>query len=100
MLYICAIYAHINNISLTNINQNTYIMIKVSEKIRELILTNNDFSLKLAQALQVTQQSVVSLAKRNSVKLTLYAAILLYKEEGFTDEEIFEDAYKKVENEL
>lgn len=64
---------------------------KVSKLIRQKILKDNSFSIELAKVLQVQQQSVIALAKRNSNKLTLYAAIQFYKEKGFSDQEIFEE---------
>ena len=63
---------------------------KVSKKIIEKILTNNDFSMGVAKAMNIQQQSVMGLAKRNSEKLTLYSAILYYKSQGFTEKDIFE----------
>ncbi len=63
---------------------------KVSKKIREKILTDNLFSTELAMKLGIQQQSLFGLAKRNSEKLTLYQAILFYKEKGFSEEQIFE----------
>lgn len=63
---------------------------RVNYKILEKILKDNDFSMGLAKAIGVRQQSVLALARRNSEKLTLYAAVLFYKKYGFTDEDIFE----------
>ena len=65
---------------------------KVSKKIIEEILTDNDFSMGVAKAMNIQQQSVMGLARRNSEKLTLYSAILYYKAQGFTEEEIFKDS--------
>jgi hypothetical protein len=65
---------------------------KVSKKIIEKILTDNDFSMGVAKAMNIQQQSVMGLARRNSEKLTLYSAILYYKALGFTEEEIFKDS--------
>ncbi len=66
-------------------------MNKVSNLIREKILTDNKFSSELAVKLDIQQQSVLGLARRNSAKLTLYQAILFYKDKGFTEEEIFDN---------
>lgn len=65
-------------------------MNKVSNKILDKILTDNDFSIRLAQVMQITQQSVKSLARRKSTKLTLYSAVDFYRNEGFSINEIFE----------
>ncbi len=67
---------------------NTF-MNKVSNLIKEKILTDNEFSTGLALKLGVQQQSVIGLAKRNSERLTLYKAVLFYIEKGFTIEQIF-----------
>ncbi|WP_417430098.1 hypothetical protein [Halpernia sp.] len=64
-------------------------MQKVSEKIIEKILSENNFSIELAKRLDIQQQSVLGLAKRNSNKLTLFIAVKFYIEKGFTEEEIF-----------
>jgi hypothetical protein len=64
-------------------------MQKVSKIIIHKILSENDFSIELAKRLDIQQQSVLGLAKRNSNKLTLFIAIKYYKEKGFTEEEIF-----------
>ena len=62
---------------------------KVSKIIIEKILNNNNFSIELAKRLGNQQQSVLGLARRNSRNLTLWEAVLFYKEQGFTEEEIF-----------
>ena len=64
-------------------------MKKVSKIIIQKILLENNFSIELAKRLEVQQQSVLGLARRNSSKLTLYEAVQFYKENGFTEEEIF-----------
>ena len=64
-------------------------MQKVSKIIIDKILNENDFSIGLAKVLDIQQQSVLGLAKRNSNKLTLFIAIQYYKESGFTENEIF-----------
>lgn len=87
------IFAHINRHTHLYINiniiTNIYINMKVSKVILEKILKDNSFSVKLAETLNITQLSVRNLAKRNSDKLTLYIAIKFYKEQGFSEEEIF-----------
>lgn len=64
-------------------------MQKVSKIIIDKILSENDFSIELAKRLDIQQQSVLGLAKRNSNKLTLFIAVKFYIEKGFTEEEIF-----------
>ena len=71
---------------------NKYIKImEVSETIIEKILNDNNFSIELAKRLGNQQQSVLGLARRNSRNLTLWEAVMLYKEQGFTEEEIFKN---------
>ena len=64
---------------------------KVSKIIIEKILNDNNFSIELAKRLGNQQQSVLGLARRNSRNLTLWEAVLFYKEQGFTEEKIFHD---------
>lgn len=64
-------------------------MLNVSKKIRQKILENKEFSSKVALILGVKQVSVEQLARRNSRSLTLYALVKFYKEQGFTEEQIF-----------
>lgn len=75
-------------------------MKKGSELIIQKILKENSFSMELAKRLNVQQQSVLGLAKRNSNKLTLYIAVQFYKDNGFTEKEIFfENIFNTIENE-
>ena len=67
------------------------IKMKVSKIIIEKILNDNNFSIELAKRLGNQQQSVLGLARRNSRNLTLWEAVLFYKEQGFTEEQIFFD---------
>lgn len=62
---------------------------KVSKIIIEKILNDNEFSIELAKRLGNQQQSVLGLARRNSRNLTLWEAVMFYKEKGFTEEQIF-----------
>ena len=64
---------------------------KVSKIIIERILNDNNFSIELAKRLGNQQQSVLGLARRNSRNLTLWEAVLFYKEQGFSEEQIFHD---------
>ena len=69
--------------------KNIIEMKKVSVLILQKILNENNFSIELAKILDIQQQSVLGLAKRNSNKLTLFIAVQFYKEKGFTEDEIF-----------
>ena len=64
-------------------------MKNVSNLIVQKILKENNFSMELAKILDIQQQSVLGLAKRNSNKLTLYVAVKFYIEKGFSEDEIF-----------
>lgn len=72
---------------------------KVSKIIIEKILNDNAFSSELAKELEIQQQSVLGLARRNSDKLTLYKAVVFYRKKGFSEKEIFE-SYENQEQEL
>lgn len=61
----------------------------ISKKIRQKILKDNQFSLKMAMALDKTQEAVKQAARRNSSKLTQKSYVDFFKSEGFTEEEIF-----------
>ncbi|MFA5619082.1 MAG: hypothetical protein WDA08_02110 [Weeksellaceae bacterium] len=61
----------------------------ISKKIIDRILNDNDFSMELAMRMGIQQQSVMGLARRNSVKLTLYEAVLYYRRCGYDDKDIF-----------
>ena len=62
---------------------------KVSKIIIEKILKDKKFSSDLGQIFNIKQISVELLARRNSGKLTQYAAVQYYRSCGFTDDEIF-----------
>lgn len=62
----------------------------ISKKIINKILTINRFSLMVAYILDIGQESAKKLAKRGSDKLAHAKLIEFYKEQGFTDEEIWE----------
>ncbi|MBM0650976.1 hypothetical protein JMN10_05495 [Capnocytophaga genosp. AHN8471] len=74
---------------------------EVTNLIIQKILNDNNFSIELAKRLGVQQQSVLGLARRNSRNLTLWEAVVFYKEQGFSEEQIFQDfkANKAVVNE-
>ncbi len=62
---------------------------KINKIIIDRILTDNEFSMELAMRMGIQQQSVMGLARRNSVKLTLYEAVLFYRECGYDENSIF-----------
>lgn len=62
---------------------------QVSQLIVDKILSDNAFSLELANRIGVQQQSVKAMARRESKILTLYVAVLFYMENGFSEEQIF-----------
>lgn len=64
---------------------------KISKKIIEKILSDNQFSLKLALLLDIQQTSVRALARSNSDKLGHAKLVDFYKEEGFSDTDIWEN---------
>lgn len=65
-------------------------MLKVSKQIREKILSDKNFSSKIAEILGIKQVSVELLARRNSRILTQYALVKFYIEQGYTEKQIFE----------
>lgn len=69
---------------------NVIIKMKVSKKIKQKILKDNQFSLRMAIALDKTQEAVKQSARRNSSKLSEASYIAFFKSEGFTEDEIFE----------
>ena len=64
---------------------------ELTNLIIQKILNDNNFSIELAKRLGVQQQSVLGLARRNSRNLTLWEAVVFYKEQGFSEEQIFQD---------
>jgi hypothetical protein len=67
---------------------------KLSNLIKTKILNDLNLRLKLALAMEVTEQSIRNNANRNSTnnKLTSYTAITVIKEvTGLTDAEILEE---------
>ena len=63
---------------------------KVTQLIIEKLLNDKKFRLSTALALGVSERNVQQLAQRNSDNLTKMAAVKVYREHGFTDEQIFE----------
>ena len=66
---------------------------KISDTITEKILTDNNFSMELAKKIGIQQGSLLSSIRRNrdSRILRLWEAVMFYKEQGYTEEEIFSD---------
>lgn len=62
---------------------------KLSEKLKEKILTDNDFSLDLAKVMNVRQDWVLRAAKLGSNRLMLPDAAEVYRQYGFKDSEMF-----------
>lgn len=75
-----------------NIKSNRNDM-KISDTITEKILTDNNFSMELAKKIGIQQGSLLSSIRRNrdSRILRLWEAVMFYKEQGYTEEEIFTD---------
>lgn len=63
---------------------------RVSPQIIEKLINDKNFRLKTALALQVSERNVQILAEKNSDNLTKMAAVMVYRGEGFTDEDIFD----------
>lgn len=63
----------------------------ISKKIIEKILSDNQFCLKLALLLNIQQTSVRALARNNSDKLAHFKLVEFYKEEGFSENDIWEN---------
>ncbi|WP_379963927.1 hypothetical protein [Epilithonimonas sp. UC225_85] len=63
---------------------------KISNTVIRKILEDSAMSLRLATVLGIKQVSVEQLAKRESNKLLHIAAVNVYKEFGFTEDEIIE----------
>ena len=57
------------------------------------ILTDNNFSMELAKKIGIQQGSLLISIRRNrdSRILRLWEAVMFYKEQGYTEEEIFTD---------
>ena len=69
--------------------KNNYKYMKISKKVIDKILQDNKFSLKMALLLDIQQTSVRALARSNSDKLGHAKLVEFYKEEGFSEEEIW-----------
>ncbi len=65
---------------------------KFTSKVYELILNNKELRLRIALALSLSEQSVISAARRKGASLQKYHAVELLKEYGLSIDEIFEKA--------
>lgn len=63
---------------------------KITNTVYRKIKENSELSLRLASELRIKQVSVEQLARRKSSKLGHYAAVMVYKEFGLKEDEIFE----------
>ena len=65
---------------------------RISDTITERILTDNDFSMELAKKIGIQQGSLLGSVRRNnnSRTLRLWEAVMFYKEQGYTEDEIFD----------
>lgn len=64
--------------------------IKLSKKVREKILNDNTFSLKMSMELGIQQISLFRALERNSKILFSEKAFLFFIENGFKKEELIE----------
>ena len=65
---------------------------RISDTITERILTDNDFSMELAKKIGIQQGSLLGSVRRNknSRTLRLWEAVMFYKEQVYTEDEIFD----------
>lgn len=68
---------------------------RISKKIADKISNDNLFSLEVAKILNRTQQAVMLMTKTQSDRLLHYSLVEFYKEQGFTEDEIFEKEEKE-----
>lgn len=62
----------------------------LAQTILDRILTDNDFSLRMSLHMNIRQDSLFRLVKRNSNSLNLPEQVAFYKEEGYEEDKIFE----------
>lgn len=63
---------------------------ELANEILDRILNDNDFSLRMSLHMKIRQDSLFRLVKRNSPLLKLPEQVAFYKNEGFTEDEIFD----------
>ena len=64
-------------------------MYKVSPIIAEKLINDKEFRLKTAIALKIGERSVMNSLYAESDNLTKYAAILVFRQYGFKEKEMF-----------
>ena len=63
---------------------------KLSQSILDKILNDNDFSLRMCIHMKIRQQTLFKLVRAESDSLRLPEQVAFYKQEGFTEDEIFD----------
>ncbi|HAD79037.1 MAG TPA: hypothetical protein DCF99_06035 [Flavobacteriaceae bacterium] len=63
---------------------------KLSQSILDKILNDNDFSLRMCLHMKIRQQTLFKLVRAESDSLRLPEQVAFYKQEGFTEDEIFD----------
>ncbi|MCK0201316.1 hypothetical protein [Ornithobacterium rhinotracheale] len=63
---------------------------KLKKVLKDRILNDNIFSLQLAMELNVRQEWVLKMAKKDSKTLLLPPSITFFKKNGYSEEEILE----------
>lgn len=72
---------------------------RVSEIIKQKLRTDKDFRRNTATALNVGERNIYKLLESNSDNLTKMAAVKIYFEAGFTEDQIFEPVeFKSISN--
>lgn len=72
---------------------------KINSEIIEKIKKSKEMRLSVALALKVSERQVYNLIGSNSDNLTKQAAVLVYKDFGFKENQIFEPIkYKSISN--
>ncbi|MRJ09717.1 hypothetical protein EDL98_01245 [Ornithobacterium rhinotracheale] len=64
---------------------------KLKKELKDRILNDNIFSLQLAIKLNVRQEWVLKMAKKESKTLLLPPSISFFKEKGYSEKEIIEN---------
>lgn len=63
---------------------------KLSQSILDKIINDNDFSLRMCLHMKIRQQTLFKLVRAESDSLRLPEQVAFYKQEGFTEDEIFD----------
>jgi len=63
---------------------------KLSQSILDKIINDNDFSLRMCLHMKIRQQTLFKLVRAKSDSLRLPEQVAFYKQEGFTEDEIFD----------